>query len=378
MPAAYPKTPTASFGTSLSSFAGDLPSVEYNGHFYALLGGGDPEGKLVVRDPSYDALPPGWELAPADTDVVSEVVASHCWSTNALHLSTGSFHTKNWGSGAGNAVEEVCWRGFLTKKESESQTWCYKATGPFTRILIRRACNSQGGDVQFEGLPGSPKAYGPGGLVGRLRPTAQAASVLLATHHALKERARHKPEEVSSALSVPIEKERREEAEEEPEEEGEKEVSSALPAPIKKESKKLDEVEKEEGEEKESLALPAQIEKGKPGEMEDEEETAKKKVTLALAPRVIDQPDAGEIDEIIALFRYFDKDGDGCILQSEFEGVMRRMGMSHEELQTLFDIFDANKDGVISLEEFRLQIFEGSTSSALQKLTSDLSNVPTF
>ena len=65
-------------------------------------------------------------------------------------------------------------------------------------------------------------------------------------------------------------------------------------------------------------------------------------------------------DEIIALFKVFDKDGSGTLTLDEVKGIMCRPTpdgepLSAEELATteeMFKKYDKNGDGVLDIEEF--------------------------
>nr|CAD2202104.1 unnamed protein product [Meloidogyne enterolobii] len=64
----------------------------------------------------------------------------------------------------------------------------------------------------------------------------------------------------------------------------------------------------------------------------------------------------GEIreDDLQAMFREFDLNGDGYIQKDELRSVMIKMGQSptEEELNAMFDAADADKDGNIDFDEF--------------------------
>lgn len=68
-----------------------------------------------------------------------------------------------------------------------------------------------------------------------------------------------------------------------------------------------------------------------------------------------------KFEDMDACFSAFDKDGDGFLNLGEFECICRALfrsdrgkiyGLEPEKLQEVFDIFDANKDGLIDREEF--------------------------
>ncbi|CAH1413853.1 unnamed protein product [Lactuca virosa] len=59
-------------------------------------------------------------------------------------------------------------------------------------------------------------------------------------------------------------------------------------------------------------------------------------------------------DQLMEVFRSFDKDGNGYITAAELAGQMAKMGqpLSYKELTEMMREADANGDGVISFNEF--------------------------
>lgn len=63
---------------------------------------------------------------------------------------------------------------------------------------------------------------------------------------------------------------------------------------------------------------------------------------------------AEQLSELKEAFRMFDKDGDGTIDSEELTSVMQVLGMNPtaEELEILLNSVDADRNGVIDLDEF--------------------------
>ncbi|XP_047978707.1 probable calcium-binding protein CML16, partial [Salvia hispanica] len=59
-------------------------------------------------------------------------------------------------------------------------------------------------------------------------------------------------------------------------------------------------------------------------------------------------------DQLIELFRSFDRDGSGYITAAELAGQMAKMGhaLTYRELSDMMQEADTNGDGVLSLHEF--------------------------
>eukprot|EP00931_Biecheleriopsis_adriatica_P082514 TRINITY_DN55953_c0_g1_i1.p1 TRINITY_DN55953_c0_g1~~TRINITY_DN55953_c0_g1_i1.p1 ORF type:complete len:322 (-),score=49.15 TRINITY_DN55953_c0_g1_i1:58-984(-) len=108
--------------------------VLHSGYKYAILGGGDPNGKAKMEPTEFRVLPTGWEIAPYDPDIVSQVVKTHGWSANVLNLNGGSHYTKNY------RLEDC--PGKLQQSELG-----YASSGPYSRILIRKPL------AEVQGLP---------------------------------------------------------------------------------------------------------------------------------------------------------------------------------------------------------------------------------
>ena len=82
--------------------------------------------------------------------------------------------------------------------------------------------------------------------------------------------------------------------------------------------------------------------------------------------KLIDRNDDGLIDfeefrslktqqfDEVSLFKVFDADGDGLISKGEVREVYRKLGetMSEEVLTEMINELDVNQDGLISFEEF--------------------------
>jgi len=68
-----------------------------------------------------------------------------------------------------------------------------------------------------------------------------------------------------------------------------------------------------------------------------------------------------ESEEIVALFKQNDTNGDGTIDEAELLGVMTGIGFSEEDCKTMFASADMNKDGVINYEEFVAWVFSNDT-----------------
>lgn len=74
------------------------------------------------------------------------------------------------------------------------------------------------------------------------------------------------------------------------------------------------------------------------------------------------QPDEGAEDaELHAVFRVFDKDGDGTISVSEIDSVMRLLGekIDRSTLEMMIEAVDVDKNGVIDFAEFKKVLLEG-------------------
>jgi calmodulin len=61
-----------------------------------------------------------------------------------------------------------------------------------------------------------------------------------------------------------------------------------------------------------------------------------------------------QIAEFKEAFQIFDKDGNGCITTKELGTVMRSLGQNptEEELKSMIDEVDCNKDGTVDFKEF--------------------------
>jgi len=81
-----------------------------------------------------------------------------------------------------------------------------------------------------------------------------------------------------------------------------------------------------------------------------------------------------EDKQIVAIFEEFDTSGDGFIDLGELEAALSRAGkrVSREEAQRILDRVDVNKDGQISLDEFRLvfSLEPSAVPDSLRALTS--------
>ncbi|XP_042004686.1 probable calcium-binding protein CML15 [Salvia splendens] len=88
-------------------------------------------------------------------------------------------------------------------------------------------------------------------------------------------------------------------------------------------------------------------------------------------------PDINEVvllnqDQLIEVFRSFDRDGSGYITAAELAGQMAKMGhaLTYRELSEMMQEADANGDGVLSFNEFAtmmgksaVEFLESSSSS---------------
>merc|ERR1712146_474478 len=58
------------------------------------------------------------------------------------------------------------------------------------------------------------------------------------------------------------------------------------------------------------------------------------------------------LPELLAAFKKLDKDGDGQLDKEELKEALTCMGVSDEDIQTMMDEADTDKDGKISKDEF--------------------------
>ena len=65
--------------------------------------------------------------------------------------------------------------------------------------------------------------------------------------------------------------------------------------------------------------------------------------------------ESNEADELVAAFKVFDKNGDGCISKMELKQVMAQLGenLTDEQLNDMMKEADVNGDGGIDFEEFK-------------------------
>jgi hypothetical protein len=65
--------------------------------------------------------------------------------------------------------------------------------------------------------------------------------------------------------------------------------------------------------------------------------------------------DDDDHEEVLEIFKAYDRDGSGSIDRSEFSRLLEALGMApgEEELSVALDVVDANHSGKISWEEFK-------------------------
>jgi cytochrome b involved in lipid metabolism len=110
--------------------------VSYNGYYYATLDDAPADAAYgawidTCQNSSYLAVPAGWELAPEDASVVSNVIAQHVWSTHCILFSNGVSYgvsTYNNGGACGCSGSQCIATSGNT----------YQVTSCSRRILIRR------------------------------------------------------------------------------------------------------------------------------------------------------------------------------------------------------------------------------------------------
>jgi len=78
-----------------------------------------------------------------------------------------------------------------------------------------------------------------------------------------------------------------------------------------------------------------------------------------------------ECEEIVALFKQHDANGDGTIDQAELTAVMSGIGFSEEDCVKMFAEVDVNQDGAIKYEEFVAWVFSEDAADAALAEESD-------
>lgn len=78
-----------------------------------------------------------------------------------------------------------------------------------------------------------------------------------------------------------------------------------------------------------------------------------------------------QMNEIKDSFRLFDKNSDGVISSTELESAMRATGCSptKEEVQTMIEAIDTNRNGVVDFPEFVVMVSCRMKTNTTQKET---------
>lgn len=69
-------------------------------------------------------------------------------------------------------------------------------------------------------------------------------------------------------------------------------------------------------------------------------------------------------DQILAVFKQFDANGDGTISEDEMKSTLLKIGMTEDEIKVCLEQADANKDGVVDYDEFIAWVY-GDTGAVV-------------
>lgn len=116
--------------------------VVYNGFMYRTLSGASktgPEQNTDEEQQEYRPMPPGYNIAPDDADIVSSVIAPYTWDTWRLCTEGacwGTLHYEDYNDSAGQRKDEG------KKWETSDTKYRIEQGSAYYRLLIRAPCQA--------------------------------------------------------------------------------------------------------------------------------------------------------------------------------------------------------------------------------------------
>lgn len=86
-----------------------------------------------------------------------------------------------------------------------------------------------------------------------------------------------------------------------------------------------------------------------------------KEQVTSIGPRLKDDRAEG----MRAMFRDFDKDGNGVLSRDELSRLLGKLGLSHSDISEIFSEADVNRNGVIEIDEFLNWLYPGNSDGSM-------------
>jgi len=119
-------------------------TVEFGKYLFATLDDTDPESREKGQQETWLRIPPGWEPAPSQPEVVREVVATHFWGTEVIVFGNGdAFYTLNVEprskAGQSSGKDKLQSRGLDVRVECQP----HRGNGRVLMRMLRQGTTSQ-------------------------------------------------------------------------------------------------------------------------------------------------------------------------------------------------------------------------------------------